>query len=244
MDAIRLGATVRVLRIRKSWRQRDIAAQADVTRSAVSRVERGKVAELKLGEAARIADALGAHLDLVLRWQGGDLDRLLNARHSALHESVARRFGELSGWEIAPEVSFSVYGERGVIDIVAWHAPTRSLLVIELKTEIVDVNELMANVDRKRRLAASVARERGWDARSVSALVIVAASRTNRRRVATHVTTLRSAFPLDGRGMRSWLQAPAGAVAALWFWTYAPATSTKHGLATVKRVRRRAKVAA
>lgn len=202
------------------------------------------MAELKLGEAARIADALGTHLDLVLRWQGGDLDRLLNARHSALHESVARAFAGLPGWVIAPEVSFSFYGERGVIDILAWHASTRTLLVIELKTEIVDVNELMGNVDRKRRLAARVARERGWDPQSVSASVIVADSRTNRRRVALHATTLRSAFPLDGRAMRSWLQTPSGTVAALWFWTYAPSASTKHGLATVKRVRRRAKVAA
>lgn len=106
MDAVRLGATVRVLRIRKGWRQEDLAAQANVTRSAVSRMERGKVAELKLGEAARIADALGTHLDLVLRWQGGDLDRLMNARHSALHESVARAFAGLPGWVIAPEVRF------------------------------------------------------------------------------------------------------------------------------------------
>ena len=50
-------------------------------------------------------------------------------------------------------------GERGVIDILAWHAATRTLLVIELKTEIVDINELMGTVDRKRRLAATVARE-------------------------------------------------------------------------------------
>lgn len=35
-----------------------------------------------------------------------------------------------------PEVSFSIYGQRGVIDILAWHAATRSLLVIELKTEM------------------------------------------------------------------------------------------------------------
>jgi transcriptional regulator with XRE-family HTH domain len=119
VNAVRFGATLRALRIRKKWRQQDLAVQANVTRSAVSRIERGKVAELKVGEVVRIAEAVGGHLDLVLRWQGGDLDRLLNARHSALHESVARAFAEMPGWVIAPEVSFSVYGERGVIDILA-----------------------------------------------------------------------------------------------------------------------------
>jgi len=197
-----------------------------------------------LGEAVRVADALGAQLAVIVRWQGGDLDRLLNARHSALHESVARSFAGLPGWVIAPEVSFSVYGERGVIDVLAWRAATRALLVIELKTEIVDVNELMGSIDRKRRLASRVGRERGWDASTVSAMLIVAAGRTNRRRVAAHATTLGSALPLDARALRSWLTTPDVAVAGIWFWTYAPSPSTKHGLATVKRVRCRKKLAA
>jgi len=41
-----------------------------------------------------------------------------------------------------------VYGERGVIDILCFHSPTGSLLVIELKTEIVDVQDLVGGVDR------------------------------------------------------------------------------------------------
>ena len=82
-----------------------------------------------------------------------------------MHESVAGFLLGLTGWTFASEVSFSIWGERGVIDILAWHEPSRSLLVIELKTALVDVNELVGNMDRKRRLAAVVARERGWDAR-------------------------------------------------------------------------------
>jgi len=55
--------------------------------------------------------------------------------------------------------------------------------VIELKTAIADVNELLGTADRKRRLAAQVARERGWDPRTVSQWLIVADTRTNRRRL-------------------------------------------------------------
>ncbi len=70
-----------------------------------------------------------------------------------------------------PEVSFAVYGERGVIDILAWHPGERALLVIELKTEIVDIQDLIGTVDRKRRLARVVARDRGWVRRRASAAV-------------------------------------------------------------------------
>jgi transcriptional regulator with XRE-family HTH domain len=244
VDHGRAGATFRAIRIKKHWRQQDVATRAGVPRAAVSYLERGRLASLTLDQIERIADALDVRLDLVIRWHGGDLDRLLNARHSALHESVARSFERLPGWVLAPEVSFSIYGERGVIDILAWHAATRTLLVIELKTEIVDVNELLGSVDRKKRLALKVARDRGWDPMSVSAWLIVAESSSNRRRVAHHATVMRAAFPLDGRSIYAWLRGPAGSVAALSFWSYARDTSARRSLATVKRVRRsRAKAA-
>jgi transcriptional regulator with XRE-family HTH domain len=238
VDTHRLGAVVRALRIRRGWRQLDLAVRAAVPRSSVSKLERGRLGELSVDTVVRIAEALGARLDLVLRWQGGDLDRLVNARHSALHESVARHFLALPGWVLAPEVSFSIRGERGVIDILAWHAASGTLLVIELKTEIVDMNDLMGLVDRKRRLATEIGRNRGWNAATVAVWVIVGDSSTNRRRVASHATTLRAAFPVDGRSIGSWLRDPAGPVACLSFWSDDRRASTKGGLATVKRVRR------
>ena len=126
-----------------------------------------------------------------------------------MHESVARALLSIPGWVLAPEVSFSVYGERGVIDILAWHAATRTLLVIELKTEIVDVNEVMGTLDRKRRLAPMIARERGWIPAHVAVWLVVAGSSTNRRRVRSHGTTLRAAFPTRRQTIGS-LAAPAG----------------------------------
>jgi transcriptional regulator with XRE-family HTH domain len=238
VDAVRLGTTFRALRIKKAWRQQDLATQAKCPRGAVSKLEVGGVAELEVSVVLGIAEALGATLDLVLRWHGGDLERLVNARHSQMHESVAKFLLAAPSWEFAPEVSFSIYGERGVIDILAWHTQTRTLLVIELKTEIVDVNDLMATADKRRRLAAKVARERGWDPLTVSSWVIVAESTTNRRRVAAHKSTLRTAFPLDGHAINAWLNQPSQAVAALSFWPYARLGGTKQGIATVKRVRR------
>ncbi len=177
------------------------------------------------------------------RWRGGELDRLLGARHSALHEAVAARFAELAGWTIAPEVTFSEYGERGAIDILAWHAATRSLLVIELKTEIADVQEMLGTFDRKRRLAAKVARDRGWDPREVGAWVIVSEHRTNRRRVDAHRSVLRAALPADGRAMSAWLLAPRSPVAALSFWPRNDGARDNQPLAKVHRVRRSGRAA-
>jgi transcriptional regulator with XRE-family HTH domain len=244
VDSVRLGTVCRALRIRKRWRQEDLAAKAGVTRSDVSRLERGRAGRLDVDVVLRIVTALGGRLEFNVRWQGGELDRLLNARRSALHESVARMFLRLPGWIIAPEVSFAIRGERGVIDILAWHAATRTLVVIELKTEIVDINELMGVVDRKRRLAVSVARDRGWFPASVGVWVIVADSKTNRRRVQSHATTLRAALPYDGRYVRRWLPHPVGELACLSFWSNVHAVRTKEGLATVKRVRRPKVIAA
>lgn len=237
MDGVRLGTVCRALRIKKSWRQIDLARRAGVSEASVSRLERGKASELHLGAILRIVDALGGHLDVIVRWQGAEVDRLINARHGTLHEQVARFFGTLDGWQLAPEVSFSIRGERGVIDILAWHAASRTLLVIELKTEIVDVNELMGTLDRKRRLAPVIARDRGWIPASVAVWLIVASSKTNRRRVQRHGSALRNALPWDGRTVRTWLRKPSGPMACLSFWTYPSSSTAKSDVATVKRVR-------
>ena len=219
MDDIRLGNAFREVRRRRGWTQRQLSAKARVSQGLISLLERGHVDSVALRTLRRVAAVLDIRIDLNARWRAADLDRLLNARHSELHELVARWFGsDLPEWALAPEVSFSVFGERGVIDILAWHAPTRSLLVIELKTAIADVNELAGTADRKRRLAARIAEERGWKPATTSLWLIVSETSTNRRRIAAHRAMLNGLLPSDGRAVRRWLAAPEGAIAALSFW--------------------------
>ena len=45
-----------------------------------------------------------------------------------------------AGWDVATEVSFNVRGERGSIDILAFHQATGSLLVIEIKSVVPDLS--------------------------------------------------------------------------------------------------------
>jgi len=238
MDDFRLGTVVRLIRQARGWRQQDLADKAGVSQSAVSRIERGQIGPQSIDDIRAVAAALDIRVDLVPRWRGGDLDRLLNSGHSALHESVARMFQtELAAWTLAPEVSFAIYSERGVIDILAWHPGRRALLVIELKTDLVDMNDLLGTLDRKRRLAAQVAAARGWDAVSVSAWLIVRESRTSRRRVEAHAAMLHGALPDDRRRIRRWLRDPAGSVAGLTFWTDAPGETGGRALRPIRRVR-------
>ena len=239
MDDQRFGSVVRSVRLKKRWRQADLAKAANVSPSTISRVERGHLDQLSLETIRKVARALDVRVDLVARWRAGDLDRLLNARHSKLHELVARMFrDDLPAWVLRPETSFAIFAERGVIDILAWHAGRRALLVIELKTDIVDVNELVGVVDRKRRLAPQVAAGFGWDAETVSVWVIVADGRTNRKRIAVHNAMLRAAFPTDGRSMRSWLRDPVGAVSALSTWHNDHGQTAMADAVPVRRVRR------
>lgn len=164
-----------------------------------------------------VAQALDGWADYALRWRGGELDRVISARHAALHQAFSRWLAGVGGWEIAPEVSFSIYGERGIIDALGWHDQTRTLLVVELKTELVDISELLGTFDRKLRLGARVAADRGWGPQVVAGWLLVTEGRTNRRRLAEHRDVLRAALPSDGRQIDGWLHRPSGPFRALSF---------------------------
>ncbi|HEV2005921.1 MAG TPA: helix-turn-helix transcriptional regulator [Candidatus Limnocylindrales bacterium] len=238
MDDIKVGALIRVLRIRRGWRQADLAARSHVSRSAISRIERGHLDAISLKTLRSVARVLEVTIDLAARWQGANTDRILNAGHARLHEDIARLLDSIAGWEHAPEVSFSIYGERGVIDILAFHAVSGCLLVIELKTELASLEDLLTVMSRRRRLAAQIAAERGWQARTVSTWVVIRESEANERRIRRFAATLRAAFPANGHAIRSWLRHPVGAIDALSLWANAPDLSVNERAATRKRVRR------
>ena len=56
------------------------------------------------------------------------------------------------GWQVAVEVSFARSGERGSIDVLAWHPVRRRVLVIEVKSVAADLQATLVGVDRKGRL--------------------------------------------------------------------------------------------
>lgn len=217
MDDVRLGRRYRALRHRLRWRQVDVGTRAEVSQDLVSLVECGHIEDVSVRALRRQARALGAELRLELHFRGAELDRLLDEGHAALVGAVARRL-EALGWETRPEVSYAVFGERGSIDLVAWHAASATLLVIEVKTELVSVEETLRRHDAKVRLAAKVVRERfGWQARRVARLLVLPDDSTPRRHVRRHAAVLGVAYPLRGPGLRRWLSEPSGSVSGLAF---------------------------
>ncbi len=88
MDPIALGRQLRALRIKKELRQEDVGRSARVSRAVISRIERGLTEAVTVGTLARAAAALGATVDVRLRWNGVQLDRLLDEAHAKLVELV------------------------------------------------------------------------------------------------------------------------------------------------------------
>jgi transcriptional regulator with XRE-family HTH domain len=236
MDAIRVGLSLRALRIRRGWRQIDVARRAGVSRGAVSALERGHFGGFSLHSTSRVASALDADLDVRLRWRGAELDRLLDEGHARLVNLVAGRLRN-ARWEVAIETTFSHYGERGSIDLLAFHGGTASLLVVEVKTVVPDFQAMVAALDRKARIAPNVARSRGWQARFVGRLLVVEEGSTSRDRISRLAAATAAAFPHRGAVVRAWLAAPSNSMSGLIFVRSATHASRSGVAAGRQRVR-------
>lgn len=217
MDLVRIGLGLRALRRRRRWRQLDLALAAGVSQTMVSLIERGHGDQVSIKTLLAVAAALEARLVLQIRWRAGDLDRLLDADHALVSAEIVRRL-HLAGWETRVEVTYAVRGSSGSIDVLAWHPATRSLLVIEVKTEITSAEATLRKLDEKARVAALVALERfGWRPATTSRLLVVEDSSTSRRRLDAHAALFDAALPFGGVAFRRWLANPDMAVSGRMF---------------------------
>jgi transcriptional regulator with XRE-family HTH domain len=240
VDDAHLGRRYRALRQRLGWRQEDLATRSGVSRGLVSLIERGRIEEVMIRQLRRVARELDAELTSLLRWRGGELDRLMDEGHAALVGRVAMMLREL-GWDVRLEVSYSVYGERGSIDVLAWHPVARVLLVVEVKTELVAIEETLRKHDQKARLATQIAAEQfGWEARAVGRFLVLPSLSTPRRRVERHAAVMDVAYPLRGLSLRRWLESPGGATAGLLFVDVTGGVAQRRSVTARKRIRRRA----
>ncbi len=217
MDLLRFGRGIRALRRRRGLRQSDVAATAGVSRPVVGRIERGQSEAIAVGVLGVVARSVGGSLDILLRWQGEGLDRLLDEEHARI---VERLVGWLRarGWEVLIEASFSHYGERGSIDILAWHAGRRALAVFEVKSVTPDLQAMLAGLDRKARIGPTLARSRGWEPASVARILVLADTSTNRRRLERFRAIVGAALPAGTRDVRHWLEDPGQpGIAGVWF---------------------------
>jgi len=211
-----VGNIVRTLRRRRRWRQQDLGDRARTSRRMVSRVEHDELDAVPLGTLRRVIEALEARMRLTVDWQGEELDRLIDANHARLQNAVAQLL-ESYGWLVRVEVSFNHYGDRGRYDILAFHAATGWLLVVEIKVGIGDVQDLLGRLDVKVRLASGVARELGWTVTRVIPMLAIAEESSSRRVTRRHAALFRR-FDLRGRAAGAWLRRPVGRPSGILFF--------------------------
>jgi transcriptional regulator with XRE-family HTH domain len=220
VNGAQVGWIVRTVRIRRGLRQSDVARAAGVGPTTVSQIERGDIEKTSVGVLGRVASAAGVSLVFEARWRGAELPRLLDERHAATVVGVVGRLGGL-GWETRPEHTFNIRGERGSIDVLAWRPDARAVLVVEVKTQIVDLQDLLSTLDRKRRLATAVARGIGWSPVVVGTLLVMPDETQARNAVERYRAMFDAAFPMRGSAIREWLRRPAGDLRGVLFLNFA-----------------------
>lgn len=238
MEDQRIGRVIRVLRLRRGWRQIDLAIRAGVSQSAISDMERGRIERYTVQIIRRTLRAVDATVALDPMWGGrGDLDRLLDADHARLMQYWAD-LHRRAGWDVWNEASYSIYGERGRIDQLASHAATGTIEVAECKTGIWDVQDTLGRLDAKIRLAPRIAAERGWAVSKVVGALVLLDGTTVRRRVHDH-EGLFARYALRGRRAYAWLRDPRSASidGLLVFVSLPPTNQDRRGWAGQRRVR-------
>jgi transcriptional regulator with XRE-family HTH domain len=217
MDDVQVGSVIRAVRIRRGLSQVQLAVLAGVSPSTVSLIERGHLDRAGVRVVRHVAAALEIALPFAPRWRGSQMARLLDERHAHL---VGRTVASLSerGWIARPELTFSMWGERGSIDVLGLQPDLRAALVVECKSVIVDLQDLLSTLDRKRRLApAIVEQEWGWQPATLGCVLVVPETSASRAAVARHAGVFDAVLPARTVQIRTWLHEPSGRVAGIWF---------------------------
>jgi transcriptional regulator with XRE-family HTH domain len=240
VDDLKVGEWVRSERRRLGLRQSDLAALAGVSAQTVLTVEHGRLDGLTVRSVRAVASAAGIRLPFLPRSiRAAAVERQIDSRHAALVESVVARL-EALGWQAEPEWSFNHFGERGSVDVKAWHEDAGSLLVVEVKSELRDVQATLHALDVKRRVVPRLVRaECDRTVRHVGVVMVLADVRAERDRVNRHGATFAAALPARTREVGEWLQRPDRDLRGVWFLQIPRTTLLTHGAKGAERVWRR-----
>lgn len=185
----------------------------------------------------RVLKALDAEADVVVRWRGGQLDRLLDEGHAVLGGIAARRLEE-AGWLIRAEVTYAGHRDGGSIDLLAFHPGRAALVVVEVKTELLSAKSTLRKHDEKVRLGRRIADDRfGWHATTVSRLLVLPETSSSRRAIARHAALFAAAYPASGWDLRRWLDDPSAGVGAVLFVSITKTVGLRPDLASRRRIR-------
>ena len=159
------GRVLRAVRLHRRWRQRDVAA-----RSARQPVHRVPCRTGTAGPSSRSEPTgpdRGRPGRLRSSWMPDGttaiVDRLIDRAHASIVEHVVRELRDL-GWEVLVEFGFNHYGDRGSVDVLAWHPATRTLLIVEVKSLLTDLQATFTSLAPRCAIVPMLARrDLGWD---------------------------------------------------------------------------------
>lgn len=215
VDELGLGRSIRAARVRKALRQVDVASDAGVSRRLVSELENGHAGNLRLDELDRIAAVVRLRVVVDLHLARGDLATVGDVAHASLVDAIAEIL-QANGWE----TKFEATGGGGSIDLLAFHAGTRMLLVVEVKSRLTDIQRTLRDLGHRTTFARVAAEQYGWEPAGVSRLLVVGETATQRRIVGNHAALFGSAFPVRNVEVRRWLNDPREPISGLLFQAF------------------------
>lgn len=238
---VHLGPLVLDARRLIGWSQAGLATRARTSQSTISRIEAGTSTALDVLVVERVLRALGMRLTI-----GVDARHLADRRrqgdgiHARLVGYEDRRLVRLA-WETALEVELpGDPGPRGWIDLLAYRAVDRALVVNETKGELDDMGALQRSLAFYEREAWAAARRLGWRPRTVTVICVALDSEAVAARVDANRPVIARAFPASVAGTAAWLASPS--VPRPQGWTLAVADPQYRGekwlRSTVARERR------
>lgn len=172
----RIGRELRLARIAAGMTQQQVADRIGGSKAQVSRVETGRSTDLRISAIARHASVVGLRLSARL-YPG--TRHVLDAPQLALLERLRSRLGTSWSWEI--EVPMP--GERDLRAVDARLSRQDCTLAVEAITRLADVQAQVRAAQLKRR-----------DIEATRLVLLVGASRANRRALAEAEPILSAAF--------------------------------------------------
>jgi len=176
----RLAAEIRSARLQAGLSQRSVAAGIGISRSQVSRIERGQTPDLTIDMAARVCAVLGLAMRVQVFPSG---DPLRDAAQVALLERLRVYLHGSFRW--LTEVPLPIPGDLRAWDATACNSAAR--IGIEAETRLRDLQAV------ERRIALKE-RDGGMD----RVILLVANTRHNRDVARTSAGHLRVRFPIPG----------------------------------------------
>jgi transcriptional regulator with XRE-family HTH domain len=194
------------------WSRRELARRARLSRHVVDRIENATAVPSLLA-IARLFETLGIEAELATRapflLDGTRQKDAAHARCSAYVHRRLRRHGLLVEREI--EI---VHGRtHGWIDLLAFESASRTLVVVEIKTQIEDVGHLERTIGWYERQSWVACRRLRWRPTRVVSWLVILDTDAVETRLAANKEAVRLAFPERAAAVHRWLKDPTASPA-------------------------------